>query len=42
MKFTRMEGDRAQTIDKKLGIDYHLYNALNMQAQRAVLKTMDA
>jgi len=28
-------------IDKKLGVDYHLYNALNMQAQRATLKYLD-
>lgn len=31
-QFTRYEGDRAAAIDKKLGIDYNLYNALNMQA----------
>ena len=29
-KFTKMDGDRAAMIDKKLGIDYSLYNALNM------------
>lgn len=30
--FTRFEGDRAAQLDKKLGVDYHMYNALNMQA----------
>ena len=40
-QFTRGEGDRAAVLDKKLGIDYDLYNALNMQAQRATLKCMD-
>mmetsp|Transcript_5519 Transcript_5519/g.7381 ORF Transcript_5519/g.7381 Transcript_5519/m.7381 type:complete len:211 (+) Transcript_5519:709-1341(+) len=39
--FTRYDGDRAAMIDKKLGIDYNLYNALNMQAQKATLKYMD-
>ncbi len=34
MRFTRYDGDRAATLDKKLGIDYNLYNALNMQAQK--------
>ena len=42
MKFTRYDGDRAATLDKKLGIDYNLYNALNMQAQKQVLKTVNA
>ena len=42
MKFTRYDGDRAATLDKKLGIDYNLYNALNMQAQKEVLKTVSA
>jgi len=32
LQFTRYLGDRATTIDKKLGIDSNLYNALNMQA----------
>ena len=32
--FTRHEGDRAAVIDKKLGVDYPLYHALNMHAQR--------
>ena len=41
MQFTRYEGDRAATLDKKLGIDYTLYNALNMQGQRATLKHLD-
>ena len=30
--FTRFEGERAAQLDKKLGVDYHMYNALNMQA----------
>ena len=30
--FTRHHGERASEIDRKLGIDYQLYNALNMQA----------
>ena len=30
--FTRHHGERASEIDKKLGIDYNLYHALNMQA----------
>ena len=28
--FTRFEGERAAQLDKKLGVDYHMYNALNM------------
>lgn len=40
-QFTRYDGDRAATIDKKLGIDYSLYNALNMQAQRSTLQFLD-
>jgi len=39
--FTRHDADRSAATDKKLGIDYHLYNALNMQAQRATLKYLD-
>ena len=30
--FTRYTGDRDENLDKKLGIDYDLYHALNMQA----------
>lgn len=41
-QFTRFEGDRAAQLDHKLGVDYQLYNALNMQAQRATLKALDA
>ena len=40
--FTRFEGDRAAALDKKLGVDYQMYNALNMQAQKAALKALDA
>ena len=40
--FTRFEGDRAACLDKKLGVDYQMYNALNMQAQKAALKALDA
>ena len=39
--FTRYSGDRAAKIDQMLGIDYDLYHALNMQAQRAALKSLD-
>ena len=31
-KFTQYEGDRAQNLDKKLKVDYHMYHSLNMQA----------
>ena len=30
--FTSNEGDRASTIDKKLGIDYQMFHAMNMRA----------
>ena len=30
--FTKFEGDRASTLDKKLGIDYNMYHAMNMRA----------
>ena len=40
--FTRFEGERAAQLDKKLGVDYQVYNALNMQAQKAALKALDA
>ena len=39
--FTRYTGDRAARLDKMLGVDYDLYHALNMQAQRAALKSLD-
>lgn len=29
--FTRLHGERAAEIDRKLGIDYTLYHSLNMQ-----------
>ena len=41
-QFTRFEGDRAAQLDHKLGVDYQLYNSLNLQAQRATLKALDA
>lgn len=42
-QFTRMDGDRATEIDKKLGInDYSKYHAMNYQAQRQTLKALDA
>ena len=41
-QFTRYEGERAKEIDKKLGIDYSVYHAMNMNAQRATLKCLDA
>ena len=28
--FTRHHGERAELMDKKLGVDYQLYHALNM------------
>ena len=28
--FTRYTGDRAEKVDKMLGIDYDLYHAMNM------------
>ena len=31
-QFTRHDADRSAVTDKKLGIDYKLYNSLNMQA----------
>ena len=40
-QFCRHDYDRAALTDKKLGVDYHMYNALNMQAQRATLKYLD-
>ena len=40
-QFTRYEGDRAGQMDQRLGVDYQLYNGLNMQAQRATLKCLD-
>ena len=39
--FTRHHGERAAEVDRKLGIDYQLYHAMNLQAQRATLKCMD-
>lgn len=41
-QFTRYEGQRALDLDHRLGVDYELYHALNMQAQRATLKCLDA
>ena len=40
-QFTRFTGDKAQKVDKMHGIDYSLYNALNMQAQRSTLQFLD-
>ena len=41
--FTHLEGDRASTLDKKLGInEYTKYHAMNIQAQRQTLKALDA
>ena len=41
--FTHMEGDRASTLDKKLGInEYTKYHVMNIQAQRQTLKALDA
>ena len=40
--FVKFEGDRAAVLDSKLGTDYNLYNALNMRAQRATLKCLEA
>ena len=39
--FTRAHGARAAEMDKKLGVDYDVYHALNMQAQRATLKCLE-
>ena len=36
-----MSYERSADIDKKLGIDYSLYNSLNMQAQKATLKVAE-
>ena len=30
--FTMNEGDRASTLDKKLGVDYNMFHAMNMRA----------
>ena len=40
--FVRYDGDRAAAMDAKLGADYNLYNSLNMRAQRATLKCLEA
>jgi len=40
--FTKLEGDRAANLDKKLGIDYPAYHAMNMHAQRSTIKALDA
>ena len=39
--FQRTMGERAAVTDKKLGIDYDVYNKLNHQAQRTALKAME-
>ena len=39
--FPGFEGSRAAEIDKKLGIDYSVYHAMNKQAQRTTLKLID-
>ena len=39
--FTRHSGERASQIDKRLGVDYDIYHQLNMQAQKATLKSID-
>ena len=36
-----MSYERSADIDKKLGIDYSLYNSLNMQAQKVTLKVAE-
>lgn len=41
-QFTRHEGDRSAQIDRRLGIDYQLYNAMNLQAQRNTIKYLSA
>lgn len=40
--FTKLEGDRAHDLDRKLGLDYELYHAMNLQAQRSTLKALNA
>ena len=39
--FTRLTGTRAALLDQKLGVDYDIYHALNLQAQRASVKNLD-
>jgi len=40
-QFTRYTGTGALQIDRRLGIDYDLYHQLNMQAQKATVKSID-
>lgn len=35
-------GERSAVTDKKLGLDYDVYNKMNHQAQRAALKCLDS
>ena len=34
-------GERAAITDKKLGLDYDIYNKMNHQAQRTAIKAME-
>jgi hypothetical protein len=40
-RFPGSTGMRAASLDKKLGIDYQVYTALNMCGQRAIIKILD-
>ena len=40
-RFPQTTGVRAESLDRKLGIDYDIFHAMNKQGQRAIIKTLD-
>jgi hypothetical protein len=40
-RFPQTTGSRAESLDRKLGIDYDVFHAMNKQGQRLVIETLD-